>query len=115
MGLVRRVNIFVYQAKDGTHGAGFVRRVCEQKGRIVEIWPVDTKEQVDFVSRHGSSFPGVYYRVKELAERARLYLDPSQEEKNEEMQDILMDLAELPRWERFKAGIRVIFGVTKCS
>ena len=111
MGYVRDVNIYVYQINDHAYGAGFVRRVCESRGTIVETWPCNTEDQIRYVKRNSSKFEGVYDRVKQLAEQAEGYLSSERFEFDEEREAVLLELAALPFIVRFKAGIKVIFGL----
>lgn len=102
----------MYQIDDQTYGAGMLESVCKRRGKIVERWPIDTAEQIEFVKRHGSSFNGVYDRVKELAERA-IYLEQGIEF-DEEREAFMIELCELPFKKRLKRGIQVILGRYKC-
>lgn len=100
----------MYRIDDLTYGAGLLESVCKRRGRIVERWPIDTEQQIAFVKKHGSAFNGVYYRVKELAEKA-IYIHEGVIEFDEEREALLIELSELPLKTRIKAGIRVIFGL----
>ncbi len=103
----------MYQIDEQTYGAGFVESVCRRRGRIVERWPIDTEEQIDFVKRHGSAFKGVYHRVRDLAEKA-IYIDEGFREFDEEREALLVELSELPLKARLRAGLQIIFRRVKC-
>jgi len=104
------VNVYVYQINDSCYGVGFIEAVCLRRGRIVETWPVDTAEQIDFLELHGSAFKGVYYPIKRMAERARNCMDMDAAQWDEEREAMLLEMAALPFKTRLKAGLRVIFG-----
>ena len=104
------MNIYVYQIGDKQYGAGTIEAVCEARGKIVECWPVDNKEQIDYVKRNGSAFHGIRDRVCKLAQRAEGSIPAGQDEFEEEREAMLLELSGLPFKRRFKAGLRVIFG-----
>lgn len=104
------MNIYVYQLGDDAYGAGFIESVCAKRGKIVERWPINTQHQIEFVKRHGSSFNGVYDRVKELAEKAENRLDLGADQLDEQCEAMLIELASLPFKQRVKAGFDVMFG-----
>ena len=104
------IEIYVYQLDDQTYGAGLIEAVCKRRGRIVERWPVNDQNQINFTKKHGSAFTGVKMRVKTLAEKAEFYLDNPVPEYDEEHEALLIELCELPFRKRFRAGFRVIFG-----
>ena len=110
MALTRQLNIFVYQKPDGNHGAGFVRHVCESRGRIVEIWHVDTASQINYVKQHSSKHKGAYDRVKYLAETAEHYIGSADIIFDDEREAVLLELSALPLKSRISAGIKIIFG-----
>ncbi|MCP4451604.1 MAG: hypothetical protein GY809_09100 [Planctomycetes bacterium] len=110
MGYIREINIYVYQIGDHEYGAGFIRRVCESRGRIVEVWPVNSASEIEYVTRHSSKYEGVYDLVKSLAERAREFAGQADVSFDEERETVLIDLSALSFGKRLSAGLKVIFG-----
>lgn len=62
------MKLYVYRISDHEYGAGLGRAECEQRGPIVEQWPLDTIEQVKFLKGHGTSFAGVTGHVSKIAD-----------------------------------------------
>ena len=105
------MNIYVYQIDDYHYGAGFVRKVCETRGRIVDVLPIETVEHAKHWQMKSSNFVGVYDRVKELAEIAeKRLMDVPVDNFNELREGVLIEINSLPRWQRIKAGLKIVFG-----
>lgn len=102
--------IYVYQVNDDIYGAGYNRKVCARRGKIVEEWSLGSESAIRHLTRRGSAFPGVYHRVKKLAERALSATQADQDDIDEAREAVLIELAEMPFGKRLKAGFRVIFG-----
>lgn len=58
------------------------------EGRVVEVWPVNNKKEIDFVARHGSAFGDVSDKVHELADEAARLLKENKVYTPEEQQDL---------------------------
>lgn len=65
------LNLYVYRISDHEYSAGFSREGCEQRGAIVECWPLHTPQHAKFVEGHGTSYLGASEQVCKLAAAAR--------------------------------------------
>ena len=104
----RQHNIFVYQTPDHQYGAGYIRRVCEKRGRILEVLPINNEKEINFVVSRGSNHGDVTHRVVQLAEAARQHIGKNIEADVRE--DAWMDLCSQSLWKRIKTALRIIRG-----
>jgi hypothetical protein len=64
------MNIYVYQTGIDQYHASF----SANGGRVVEVWPVNSEKEINYVASNGSAFGGVKRDVQMLAERAKSIL-----------------------------------------
>lgn len=106
--------IYVYKINDRLYGAGLGLEKCQQRGKIVEKWPVNTPDEAKFASRHGTSYYGAAEKVSKLADLMhRLLTEDPTFEPPQEVKTVVIELPEAPKgrleswWERFRRKIEV--------
>lgn len=105
------MNIYVYRIDDHHYGAGFLRRACEKRGEIVEIWPIDDKKQITHLKSRGTKFGNDPAIVSRLAERAEKFIGGIPESDIDSLyESFMLELNALPFRKRLSAGWRIIRG-----
>jgi hypothetical protein len=62
------LKLYVYRVNERQYGVGLGVRGCEQRGDIVEEWPLDTPDDARFLATHGTSYYGVSGKVSRIAD-----------------------------------------------